>query len=194
MKNPSVASRLKAIVRAAPPNCTVYVCAKYSHHFKVVPKDGRTYIVQDPRDKRIHHWTYPDRKYFCEDEKNPSQSATAHGFTQLARRVQYQGVHGKKLPRVAGELSADSKVQHQSEGPLIVSLIDINRVMRICGFKKSFIYAQVGFPAPVRLGTSRRSAVRWIENEIVAWVTKLASMRISSGTLPTHKNARRTGG
>ena len=35
------------------------------------------------------------------------------------------------------------------------------------------------FPAPVRLGTSRRSAARWIESEVIRWATDLASNRLA---------------
>ena len=71
-------------------------------------------------------------------------------------------------------------MRRQSDDPPEVSLIDIQRVMRISGFGRSFIHAHPSFPAPVRLGTSRRAASRWIESEVVRWVNDLAAQRAIS--------------
>lgn len=49
------AKRLNAIVQTAPEKCMVLVTAENAHHFKTVPQDGRTYIVQDPRRPWVHH-------------------------------------------------------------------------------------------------------------------------------------------
>ena len=49
--------------------------------------------------------------------------------------------------------------------------------MSIIGFAKSFIYAQPDFPEAVRWGHSRRSAVRWVESEILAWCEKHMARR-----------------
>ena len=68
-------------------------------------------------------------------------------------------------------------VERASEDPPVIQLIDIERVMSIVGFAKSFIYSQPDFPEPVRLGSSRRAAVRWVASEVELWVQKLMAKR-----------------
>ena len=62
-------------------------------------------------------------------------------------------------------------------------LITLARVTEIIGFKKSFVYEQPDFPEPIRLGSSRRAAVRWVEAEVVAWAAKLMARRSTAAQL-----------
>jgi len=178
---------LKATVKAAPKNCMVLVSPEFAHHYKTVPKDGRTYIVQDPRRPHVQHWTYPDGTYACIGKETRPFKVPGLPLTFHAKQVKGLRRNKNILSRTADEFSDDLPVQRQSDDPPVVCLIDIKRVIRICGFKKSFIYEQIDFPAPVRLGTSRRSSVRWIESEVVQWVSDLAAKRITS---PPNKSAQ----
>ena len=180
MKKPTEASRLKATVRAAPPNCMIYVCAEYAHDFKTVPKDGRTYIVEDPRRPHVLHWTSPDGSYKCYDTRNLSLTVGGIPFDINPKRVFCRDAKKGKQTRFAHEICAKATVVRQDDAPPAICLIDIHRVMRITGFKKSFIYKQLDFPHPVRLGTSRRSSVRWVQEEILLWVNALLASRNSN--------------
>jgi len=177
------ANRLKAIVQAAPEKCMVLVTAENAHHFKTVPQDGRTYFVQDPRRPWVYHVTYPSGESIRMDDRKPPPNwcITTSALRNDEKRIQRHKRHAKKgASRTADKLSVGLTIQRQTDDPPVVCLIDINRVMRICGFKKSFIYEQLDFPTPVRFGTSRRSSVRWVESEIIFWVNELTSKRISS--------------
>ncbi|MBB1076379.1 AlpA family phage regulatory protein [Rhodoferax sp. 4810] len=155
---------------------TVLVSAEYAKHFKPAPQDGRTYVVADPRRPGVLHFTYPDGRYKCDDGKSPP---TVGGIPIVIhpKRVFYSDRKNGKRTRLAHKVCAKATVVRQDSTPPEICLIDIHRVTRITGFKKSFIYAQPDFPEPVRLGASRRSSVRWIEAEILGWVRDLVSKR-----------------
>ena len=156
----------------------VWVGAQYAKHFKPAPQDGRTYAVQDPRRAHLCHWTYPDGRYECVDSNDPPKVGFANFATKPKRVFPRDWANGKRL-RLAHKVGSNATVIGQDNAPPAICLIDIHRVMRITGFKKSFIYEQVDFPQPVRLGTSRRSSVRWVESEIYIWVRALMSERSS---------------
>jgi len=156
---------------------TVLVGAEYAKHFTAPPSDGRTYVVEDPRRPDVLHFTYPDGSYKCVDGKSPP---TVGGIPIVIhpKRVFYSDRKNGKRTRLAHKVCAKATVVRQDDTPPEIRLIDLHRVMRITGFKKSFIYAQQpNFPEPVRLGTSRRSSVRWIEAEVLGWVRNLMSKR-----------------
>lgn len=156
----------------------VIVSAEYAKYFNPAPQDGRTYIVQDPIRPWVDHVTRPDGTYVLLDKKKLSKSPPSAFVGEIEVHTKYQNSkHKKKAARLASKLTADTLVECQQDTPPLICLIDINRVMRICGFKKSFIYEQADFPTPVRLGVSQRSSVRWIESEIFAWVQNLANKR-----------------
>lgn len=165
---------LKARIEAAPKNCQVLVGTDYAHLFKSPPKDGRTYIVEDPERKGVTHWTYPDGSYVCVDlNRNPLTK-----FFEIRERRIYGVPHRKKKPaRLASDLANGVSVRGDADPIPAMALIDIKRVMRISGFKKSFIYEQPNFPQPVKLGDSRRAPVRWVESEVLAWVQELVAKR-----------------
>ena len=77
-------------------------------------------------------------------------------------------------------------IEREPEDPPAIRLIGIERVMAIVGFQKSFIYAQPDFPEAVRLGTSRRSAVRWVEAEVLAWCYRLMARRSTARATDTN--------
>lgn len=175
------ARRLSAAIRTAGQNLMVLVGKEHAPHFKAVPKDGNTYIVQDPLHPGVHHMTRADGSYVRLDGKYVAANADAPTTVRVdvhikgcARKV------AKKAHRLASQISANVAMRRQLDTPPEISLIDIHRVMRISGFGRSFIHAHPSFPAPVRLGTSRRAASRWIESEVIRWVNDLAAQRAIS--------------
>lgn len=176
MKLSNVAARLKSIIQRAPADCVVYVTQQYADYYTAPPNDGRTYVVEDSRRPHVLHWTYPDGSYMRFDEKS---QPTVGGMPIVInpKKVFHRDRKNGKQSRFANKVCASATVIRQDDAPPAICLIDIHRVMRITGFKKSFIYEQTDFPEPVRLGTSRRSSVRWVEVEIFAWVNALMSKR-----------------
>ena len=166
----------------------VWVGPEYAKHFKQPPNDGRTYIVQDPHNPHLCHWTHPDGKYECRNT-NSVPKVGASKSTTGAKRIFRRDRANNKGKRVASEFGSNAIVRPH-DAPLSICLIDIHRVMRITGFKKSFIYEQVDFPEPVRLGTSRRSSVRWVESEIYQWVSALLSKRINTVSMQLLRNSK----
>lgn len=187
MKESSHASRHKFALQAAPENCMVWVSAKHAKYFNPVPKDQRTYIIEDPRRRGLLHWNFPDGTYECKEDITYPYKVPGLPLTFHQKRVKGQGFRKTKRPRVAEEFNNVSTFQHQTDDPPVVCLIDINRVIRICGFKKSFIYEQVGFPQPVRLGVSKRSSVRWVEAEVIQWVQDMIQARNTGKLLTNHR-------
>jgi len=59
----------------------------------------------------------------------------------------------------------------QEDPPRLLRLPD---VIRRTGKSKSGIYADDGFPKPVKLGPR---AVAWVESEVEAWVTERIAVR-----------------
>jgi predicted DNA-binding transcriptional regulator AlpA len=170
------AQYLYASIRAAGNNLMVMVSKEYTQHFKSVPKDGNTYIVQDPLHPRVHHMTRADGSYVRLDGKQVSNGLASTVKLDIRIKGRPRKV-GKKPFRLVSQISSDVAIHQQPDSPPEISLIDINRVMRISGFGRSFIHAHPSFPAPVRLGTSRRAASRWIESEVVRWVKDLTAQR-----------------
>jgi predicted DNA-binding transcriptional regulator AlpA len=175
--------RLKAAIRsataAAGRSFMVVVDKNHAHHFKQPDKDGNTYVVQDPQHHGVYHLTRADGTYVLLSDKPLARKAGA--ASEIKVEVHIKGPNRKikkKLYRLAGSVNAEIPARDQPDESPAVCLIPINRVMRICGFKKSFIYEQPDFPSPVRLGTSRRSAARWVESEVIGWASELASKRM----------------
>uniref|UniRef100_UPI0030F5D632 helix-turn-helix transcriptional regulator n=1 Tax=uncultured Acidovorax sp. TaxID=158751 RepID=UPI0030F5D632 len=176
MRNPPEAERLQAYLRALRQPCTVLVSASHASFFKPAPRDAHAYIVQDPARPWVHHWTRRDGTHVVLDKK---QSQRCPGFSgKVAVHIKdLTGKAKKKAPRYSTLLTVGVPIEREPEDPPAIRLIGIERVMAIVGFQKSFIYAQPDFPEPVRLGPSRRSAVRWVEAEVLAWCEKLISRR-----------------
>ncbi len=176
MRKSSDFARLKTVIHSAPVGCVVYVTQQYAEYFTAPPSDGRTYVVEDPRRHYVLHFTYPDGRYKCDDGKSPP---IVGGIPIVIhpKRVFYSDRKNGKRTRLAHKVCAKATVVRQDDAPPELCLIDIHRVMRITGYKKSFIYEQPDFPEPVRLGTSRRSSVRWLESEIFHWVNALLTKR-----------------
>ena len=180
MNKSSEASRLKTAIQRTPKDCVVLVAKEYARYFAVPPRDGRTYVVEDPHRKGVHHWTYPDGAYSCHEKITYPYKVPGLPLTHYGKRVKCKPTMKKKGSRVASDYAAGVLVQGASEVPPAISLIDINRVMRITGFKTSFIYERADFPQPVKLGETPRSPVRWIEAEILSWCDALVSKRNTS--------------
>lgn len=176
MKFSKEAARLKTAVQNAPVGCLVYVAKQYAKHFTTPPRDGHTYVVEDPQRQGVHHRTNPDGTYECMEKRVYPYKVPGLPLTHHAKRVKGKKTK-KKGSRLASDFGNGVTVQGAFDAPPEISLIDINRVMRISGFKTSFIYAQADFPRPVKLGESRRSPVRWIEAEVVAWIQALVYKR-----------------
>ncbi len=85
--------------------------------------------------------------------------------------------------RVAGSGSATTTLPavvpgYRMDG--IPKLIVIERVCDMLGLKRSAVQAKVAtgeLPAPIKFGTSRRAAARWLEHEIVAFIMCKAAAR-----------------
>ena len=171
------AATVSSTLAAMPKGSLVFVSADYAKHFKPVPKDGHTYLVQDPERLWVHHMLQPDGTHIVLDKKK--QPLRCPGFSgKVSVHVKdMTGKAKKKAPRYSTLLTVGVPIEREPEDPPAIRLIGIERVMAITGFQKSFIYAQPDFPEPVRLGPSRRSAVRWVEAEVLAWCEKLISRR-----------------
>lgn len=176
MKCSTEAARLKSILSAQPKPCLVMVSAAYAKHFKPAPKDGNTYIVQDTTRPWVHHWTRCDGTHIVLDKK---QSQACPGFSgKVSVHVKDRsGKAKKKAPRYSTLLTVGVPIERESNDPPAIRLIGIERVIAIVGFQKSFIYSQPDFPEAVRWGQSRRSAVRWVESEILTWCEKHMARR-----------------
>lgn len=168
----SVASTLAAI----PKSSLVIVSAANAKHFKPVPKDGHTYVVQDPDRLWVHHMVCPDGKHVVLDKKQ-SQACPGYSGKVAVRKKDLTGQAKKKTPRYSTLLTVGAPIEREPDDPPVIRLIGIERVMSIVGFAKSFIYAQPDFPEAVRWGQSRRSAVRWVESEVLAWCQKHMARR-----------------
>ena len=183
------AATVSSTLAAMPKGSLVFVSADYAKHFKPAPKDGHTYVVQDPNRLWVHHMVQPDGKHVILDKKQPP---TCPGFSgKVEVRTKYlNGATKKKAPRHSTKLTIGVPVERASDDPPVIQLIDIERVMSIVGFAKSFIYAQPDFPEPVRLGSSRRAAVRWVASEVELWVQKLMAKRSTAAA--TNANSAKT--
>jgi predicted DNA-binding transcriptional regulator AlpA len=188
--------RLKAAIRsataAAGRSCMVVVDKNHAHHFKQPDKDGNSYVVQDPQHHGVYHLTRADGTYVLLSDKPLAKKAGS--ASEIKVEVHIKGLNRKikKKPyRLAGSSHAVIPAHGQPDESPAVCLIDINRVMRICGFKKSFIYEQPDFPSPVRLGTSRRAAVRWVESECILWAQKLVAKRSTASVMNTNNSNRK---
>lgn len=178
------ATTVVGTLAAMPKNSLVIISAAYAKHFKPAPKDGNSYIVQDPARPWVHHWTRPDGTHIVLDKK---QSHACPGYSgKVSVHVKdLTGKAKKKAPRYSTLLTVGIPIEREPDDPPAIRLIGIERVMAIVGFQKSFIYAQPDFPEAVRLGSSRRSAVRWVEAEILAWCEKLMARRSTARVTDT---------
>lgn len=156
------AAQIQAAIAATPAATTsVWVMASHAHLFRRVAKDGRQYVVQDPDSRNILHCTSRDGRY----ERVDASKLTIQVETRR------KGAKRKAAPpRLAGRGDLAGVRATKPQATPEISLIDLQRVTLICGFKKSFIYDREDFPKPIRLGTAQRSAVRWIEHEVIEWV------------------------
>ena len=75
----------------------------------------------------------------------------------------------------------------------VPKLIVIERVCDMLGLKRSAVHAKVAtgeLPAPIKFGTSRRAAARWLEHEIVAFVLGKAAARAEISPIDPSKGSR----
>jgi predicted DNA-binding transcriptional regulator AlpA len=167
-------------VAATPQKTTVLVTGQYASQFRSLPNDGRVYIIQDHRRPWVHHVTHANGAYSRIDDKNPRIHVAVRVICKGKKSTLPSRYEPKPKQRQIEELQTSAS--EKGSGALPIRLIDIKRVMSITGFKKSFLYEQasVGFPLPIRLGSSRRAAARWVESEIIQWVEVLMSKRHSA--------------
>jgi predicted DNA-binding transcriptional regulator AlpA len=170
------AARLKSILSAQPKPCMVLVSAAYAKQFKPAPKDGHTYVVQDPDRLWVHHMLRADGKHVILDKKQPPHCPGYSGKVSVHVK-DLSGKAKKKAPRYSTLLTVGVPIERESNDPPAIRLIGIERVIAIVGFQKSFIYSQPDFPEAVRWGQSRRSAVRWVESEVLTWCEKHMARR-----------------
>jgi predicted DNA-binding transcriptional regulator AlpA len=169
-------------VAATPQKTTVLVTGQYSSHFRSLPSDGRVYIIQDPRRPWVHHVTHANGAYTRIDDKNPRIHVTVR-LIRNGKKHSLQNKYAQK-PKQRQIEECIPTATELSAGELPIQMIDLKRVMQITSFRKSFIYEQMGidFPMPIRLGNSRRSAARWVQSEVVAWVNALIAKRTATST------------
>ena len=147
---------------------TVIVRAEYAIAFRQPPRDGNTYLVEDPKQRGVIHETDAAGRYTRWSDDHPLQI-----------KVEPKKVFGAKKPAVQIEQlpKGITLLAVPATDPLPMRLINLDRVMQITGFGKSFLYAQRDFPPPVKMGKSKKAAVRWSEAEVAAWVTNLLDKR-----------------
>ena len=71
-------------------------------------------------------------------------------------------------------------VRNTASGQLPIRLIPIETVCEMLGLKRSATLAMVAngtLTKPLKFGTSRRASARWIEQEIVDFIMKMAAER-----------------
>jgi len=74
-----------------------------------------------------------------------------------------------------------------SKAAQVVRLKPIEWVCEILSLKKSAVHAKVAegtLPEPIKFGTSRRAASRWLEHEIYDYIWNLAKQRPPQSPLP----------
>lgn len=170
------ASSVARTLAAIPKSSLVIVSAANAKHFKPVPKDGHTYVVQDPERLWVHRMVKPDGQHIVLDKKQ-LHACPGYSGKVTVRTKDLTGKAKKKAPRYSTLLTVGTPIEREPNDPPVIRLIGIERVMSIVGFAKSFIYSQPDFPEAVRWGQSRRSAVRWVESEILAWCEKHMARR-----------------
>lgn len=182
MKKLVEAARLETAVLQSPIGITVYVAEKYAAYYTTPPRNGRNYCVRDQLRKNVCHWTFPDGTYECHDATGQIGKAPISIVTVRKKKVKPADGWKPSKQRLASQFTKGKVIKDQSDAPPEFCLIDIERVMRITGFKKSFIYDRIDFPRPVQLGESQRAAVRWVESEVIDWVKQLAAKRQEDST------------
>ena len=167
----SIKQQLAYEVGRTVPHSIVIVEKKYADFFRPPPSDGHTYIVQDKRRPWIKHVTGAGIAYTM-DEQNLK--------FQISCSVNGVRVKPKYGPKTAPKhIDKATRYVDTTAATPVIRLIGIKRVEDITGFGKSFIYEQCGktFPQRIEFGKSKRSASRWVESEVIAWVAQQAAMR-----------------
>ncbi len=176
MQIPLQAEQIKIYLRTLSVSRTVWVTLPYSKYFKPVPKDGHTYVVQDTERPSVYHCIKPNGAYIVLDNKQPKNGPGCVGKIKVSVK-DLTGKVKKKAPRYSTKLTLGTSIEREPDTPPTIQLIGLERVIKTVGFKKSFIYSQPDFPSPIRLGSSRRAAVRWVAHEVEAWVQKQMAKR-----------------
>lgn len=167
---------LREVVARFEAPCTVLVSSEFSSFFKPVPKDGRTYIVQDGLKPSVHHLVLPDGSHAVLDGKSVPACPGFSGKVSVHVK-DLSGKAKKKSPRYSTRLTLGTPVEQAPDTPPAIQLIGLERVIEMVGFQKSFIYSQPDFPRPIRLGSTRRAAARWVAHEVECWVRKQMAKR-----------------
>lgn len=176
MQIPPQVEQIKTYLRTLPEPRTVWVTLPYAKYFKPVPKDGHTYVVQDSERQSVYHCIKPNGAHIVLDKKQPQSGPGFVGKIKVSVK-DLSGKVKKKAPRYSTKLTLGAPIEPQPDTPLTIQLIGLKRVIETVGFQKSFIYSQPDFPPPIRLGSSRRAAVRWVAHEVEAWVQKQMAKR-----------------
>lgn len=164
----------------------VYLDAKYLPLFNPPPKDGRVYLFKDANDPNVmHKWDMRGQYHRMDSTEAlatllmPEAGASGQGYSR--RQSKPSKPKGK---RHSVNHSAWRGHKHSgispADGTTPLVFIDIDQVEAKIGFKKTFIYKQLSegdFPAPIKLGKSRKAAVRWVMAEIEQWMHNLKANR-----------------
>jgi prophage regulatory protein len=165
----------------------VYLDAKYMPLFNPPPKDGRVYLFKDENDPNVMH------KWDAQGQYQRMDGADA--LTTLL--TPEAGVNGQGRNRRQSKPSMPKGKRHTAnhsawrghkpsgispaDGTTPLVFIDIEQVEAKIGFKKTFIYKQLSegdFPTPIKLGKSRKAAVRWVMAEVEQWMHNLKVNRV----------------
>ncbi len=167
----SIRHQLASEVEQSGSTSLVIVGSVYADAFRPPPIDGRIYVIQDKRRPWLKHVSGPSGT-FTIDDHCPKYKITCY----------LNGVRVKPKYAVKENLKQIDKAAHYasniSDEPAF-RLIGIKRVENITGFGKSYIYENCGksFPQRISFGASKRSASRWVESEVIAWVHSRCNTR-----------------
>lgn len=166
-----------------------HVCldAKYMPLFNPPPTDGRIYLFKDANDPNVMHKWDAQGQYHRMDSAEalttflmPEAGGADHG-----NRHRQSKPSMSKGKRHSANHSAWRGQKHSGASPVEdtppLVFIDIDQVEAKIGFKKTFIYKQLSegdFPTPIKLGKSRKAAVRWVMAEVEQWMHNLKENRV----------------
>jgi predicted DNA-binding transcriptional regulator AlpA len=174
-------SAVLAVVAQTKPSM-IFVGKEYAHLTDSLRAPGRTIVTEDPRRNWLSHVNHANGRYTKRDEKNPQiqvSTCVIRNGTKAYIPIKYAA---KPLPRQIEELKM--RVSEVDHGTLPV-LINLQKVIQLTGFQKSYLYEQQtlsNFPRPIRFGTSRRAASRWLLTDVLAWVQTQIDKRTPQNT------------
>ncbi|WP_310609587.1 AlpA family phage regulatory protein [Limnohabitans sp.] len=165
----------------------VYLDARHLPLFNPPPKDGRVYLFKDENDPNVMH------KWDAQGQYHRMASTDALATLLIPEAGNSSQGRNRRQSKPSMPKGKRHSVNHsawrgqkqsgaspvESSPPLV--FIDIEQVEAKIGFKKTFIYKQLSegdFPTPIKLGKSRKAAVRWVMAEVEQWMHNLKENRV----------------